>query len=138
MKNIIGRFVAIFGVVLELIIFITVVCAVILICISSDILHYVANNIYNPVFWLCYLFNAVSIVYSLVLTIYVMIKMMKGNLSKGIFSQLIGIFPFILGSGIVTFGFINLGSYFSLYLILFILYCIAPGLISLGSLLSTK
>jgi hypothetical protein len=138
MKNIIGRFVAIFGIVIGFALFITVTCTIVLVCLSTDFLHFVANNIYNPVFWLSYLFNAVSIIYSFVLTIYVMIKMIKGNLSKKIFSQLIGVFPFIIASGIVTFGFVDLGSYFSLYLSLYILYCVGPGLVLTGALLSTK
>lgn len=139
MKNFIGKVASLVGLIANIILFIVTIICIIFTVINDQILNLISTYVTNPIFWLGTIFSSIVIIYSFILAIFTIVKLVKGTSLKHIGYNLITLFVYLLISGIVVFGFAGLSELtFDLYLGLFISYCVINVFFFIGISLNYK
>lgn len=139
MKNFIGKVASLVGLIANIVLFIVTIVSIIFTVINDQILNLITNYVGSPIFWLGTIFSCIVIIYSFVLAILTIVRLVKGNSLKIIGYNLISVFVFLLVSGIVVFGFAGLSELtFDLYLGLYISYCVINTFFLTGIFLNYK
>jgi len=139
MRNFIYKVVLLIGVIANFILFIISVVAFIFILISGNTIDSILDNIKDPFMWLGFIFSSLFLVYSFVISIIALVRLIGGKSLNIVSYNLVGLTPFLIATGIFVFGFNNLtNTSFSFFFGIFIAYVVIDSILLVGSILNYR
>lgn len=135
LKNLIGKILGLIGILGNLTLFGISILFISLNLLNTDFIDILKSNINNSLYWLAIVVCLITIIYGFVLTVFALVRLIKGRNGKFISYNIAGFLPFLIASGVIVLGFINLvNPYFHQFLTIYILYCVFTSFILIGAI----